>query len=53
MNRHAILMACVTLHWGDERLVTAVNTYHGGRQPLVVMADGEGNQGLSLGSHSD
>ena len=36
--------------WGDERLVTAVNTYHGGRQPLVVMADGEGHSGFSLGS---
>ena len=35
---------------GDERLVTAVNTYHGGRQPLVVMADGEGHSQFSLGS---
>ncbi len=37
-------------NWGDERLVMAVNTYHGGRQPLAVMADGEGHSQFSLGS---
>ena len=36
--------------WGDQRLVMAVNTYHGGRQPLAVMADGEGHSQFSLGS---
>ncbi len=36
--------------WGDERLVMAVNTYHGGRQLLAVMADGEGHSQFSLGS---
>ena len=36
--------------WGDERLVLAINTYHGGDHPLGVMADGSGSAGFSIGS---
>ncbi|NLX99272.1 MAG: LamG domain-containing protein [Rhodopirellula sp.] len=36
--------------WNDERLVMAVNTYHGGRHALGVMADGGGCSQFSLGT---